>query len=217
MVRRGRDGVHALGDHAGDGDLVRDLFPGQMPADAGLCALPHLDLDRGVVLQILREHAESARCDLDDGVLAVLIEVAVQAALARVVVDAQLLCGAREALVRVVGDGAVAHCREHDGRTELELGRKGVLEPAVCVALDLRVLLAQIHRRLHGLAQGVDGGVGDLGGVDEQLVPVDGIGLGVAHGREQHAARARLTVDLVDGGIFPVGVDFIGVVRLSDF
>ena len=217
VVRRGRDGVHALGDHTGDGDLVRDLFPGKMPADAGLCALPHLDLDRGVVLQILREHAESARCDLHDRILAVLIEIAVQTAFARVVEDAKLLRGAREALVRVVGNGTVAHCGKHDGRAEPELGRKGVLEPAVCVALDLRAFLAQVHRRLHGFAQRVDRGVCDLRGVDKQLVPVDGIGLGIAHGREQNAARARLTVDLVDGGIFPVGVDLIGIVRLSDF
>ena len=217
VVRCGRDGIHALGDHTGDGDLVRDLFPGKVPADAGLCALPHLDLDRGVVLQILREHAESARCDLHDRILAVLIEIAVQAAFSRVVVDAQLLRGAREALVRVIGNGAVAHCGEHDGRAELELRRKSVPEPAVRVALDLRALLAQVHRRLHGFAQGVDRGVCDLRGIDEQLVPVNGVGLGIAHGREQNAARARLTVDLVDGGIFPVGVDLVGVVRLSDF
>ena len=45
VMRRRGDGVGAHGDHAGLGDLVVDLLPGEMAADPGLCPLTDLDLD----------------------------------------------------------------------------------------------------------------------------------------------------------------------------
>ena len=67
-------------------------------------------------------------------------------------------------------------------------------------------LAAQKGLGLHGLPQGVDGGVRHLGGVYQELIPVDGVSLGVAHGREQHAAAFRLAVHLLDGLAGPVAV-----------
>jgi hypothetical protein len=40
-----------FGDHTRAGNVADDLCARQMPADAGLCALPHFDLDRGPALR----------------------------------------------------------------------------------------------------------------------------------------------------------------------
>ena len=217
VVVRGRgNGVRALGDHAGARDVRADLVAGQVAADAGLCALAHFNLDSRARLQIVLMHAEAAGRDLHDGVRAVLVEVLVQAALAGVVVGAERAGRAGKRLVRVVGDRAVAHGREHDRHAQLELGRQVGYQVAVRVALDFARLFAEEGPRLHGLAQRVDGGVGDLGGVDEDLIPVNGVRLRIAHGGEQHAARASLAVDLGDGLARPVGVFLKGMVGLDN-
>ncbi len=94
-------------------------------------------------------------------------------------------------------------------------GRLGTMSPSrpgwMCSGLAPQKGLG-----LHGLPQGVDGGVGHLGGVDEHLVPVNGVLLGVAHGGEQHAAAFRLAVHLLDGLAGPVAVLPEGVVGLDD-
>ena len=51
-------------------------------------------------------------------------------------------------------------------------GGKVQSEVAVRLPADAGGLLAQKDLGLHRLSQGVNGGVGDLGGVDEDLVPV---------------------------------------------
>ena len=215
-MRRGGDGVRALRNHAGAGDVRADLDARQVAADAGLGALAHLDFNRRAGVQVIRMHAEAAGGHLHDGVGAVLVEVLVQSALAGVVVGAQRRGRAGQGGVRVVGDGAVAHGGEHDRDVQIELRRHVVNELSVFVALDGCRLGTQRGARLHRLAQRVDGRVGDLRGVDEQLVPVDGVGLRVAHGGEQHAACARLAVDLGDGLLRPVGVLLEGVVGAHD-
>ena len=216
MVRRGGDGVRALGNHARAGDVRADLDARQVAADAGLGALAHLDFNRRAGVQVIRMHAEAAGGHLHDGVGAVLVEVLVQSALAGVVVGAQRRGRAGQGGVRVVGDGAVAHGGEHDRDVQIELRRHVVNELSVFVALDGCRLGAQRGARLHRLAQRVDGRVGDLRGIDEQLVPVDRIRLRIAHGGEQHAAGAGLTVDLGDGLAGPVGVLLEGVIGLDD-
>ena len=206
MVRRRGDGVGALGDHARFGDVADDLGPGQVSSDAGLRALSHLYLYRGSGVEIGLVNAEAAGSDLNDCVLAEAVEVLVQTALAGVVEDAELLCGARQALVRVVADGAVAHCREEYRHRKLELGREVGDYPAVGVAAYAGGLAPEEHLCLHRLAQRVYRRVGDLGGVDEQLVPVDREGIGVAHRGEQHAAAGRLFVYLLYRVAAPVCV-----------
>ena len=106
----------------------------------------------------------------------------------------------------VVADGAVAHGGKHHRHAELQLGRQLTFEVAVFVPLQLLRLLSQEHPGLHGLPEGIDGGVGHLRGVDEDLIPVDRIVFRIAHGGEQHAAGKSLLVDLPDGVAFPVGV-----------
>ena len=93
MVRRRRDGVGALGDHAGARHLLVDLLAGQMPSDAGLGALADFDLDGGAGVQVVRVHAEASAGHLHDGAVGVGLQVAVQAALAAVEVGAELACG----------------------------------------------------------------------------------------------------------------------------
>ena len=98
VMRRGGDGVRALRDHPGLGHVPHDLRARQMSADAGLCALAHFDLDGRTGVQIVLVDAEAAGGYLHDGVGAVLVEILVQAALAGVVVNAELLGGAGERL-----------------------------------------------------------------------------------------------------------------------
>ena len=216
MVGRRRNGVRALRDHTGLGDVRTDLEARQMAADARLCALTHLDLDGGAGFEIILVYAEAAGRDLNDGVRAVLVEVLVQAALTGIIIGAERAGRAGEGSVRVVGDGAVAHRGEHDGNVQLELRRHVRNEVAVLVALDPARLLAEKGLGLHRLTQRVDGRVGDLRSVDEDFVPVDRVRLRVAHRGEQHAARACLAVDLGDGLAGPVRVLLEGVVGLYD-
>ena len=56
-----------------------------MSADTGLCTLTHLDFYCRTRFKIILEYAETSRCDLYYSIGAVLIEVLVQTALARVV------------------------------------------------------------------------------------------------------------------------------------
>ena len=115
VVRRRRDGVGALGNHAGARHLLVDLLAGQMPPDAGLGALADLDLDGGAGVQVVRVHAEASAGHLHDGAVGVGFQIAVQAAFAAVEVGAQLARGHRERLLSVKRHRAEAHGREHDG------------------------------------------------------------------------------------------------------
>ena len=216
MVRCGRNSVRALRDHTRAGNVADNFCTRQMAADARLCALPHFDLDGGAGAEVILMHAEAAGRDLHDGICAVFVEIQMQTALAGVVVDAERFCGAGKAFVRIVADGAVGHGREHDRHGKLKLRGDIRLNLTVLVALDFRRLLTQKRLRFHRLTERVDGRVRDLRRVDEDFIPVDRQGLRVAHGRQQHAAAARLTVDLHDGLAGPVGIFLKGVVGLDD-
>ena len=104
MVRGGGDGVRTLGDHTGAGDVRADLVAGQVAADAGLCALAHLDLNCRARFQVIFMYAEAAGRDLYDGVRAVLIEVLMQAALAGIIIGTQRAGCTGKRFVRIVGD-----------------------------------------------------------------------------------------------------------------
>ena len=216
VVRRGADRVRALGDHAGLGNFAHDLRPGQVSADSGLRALSHLDLDRRARGQIILMYAEPPRRDLHHGVRAVLVKVLVQSALARVVQGSEFLGGFRERGMRVVTDRAVTHRRKQNGRFECDHGLALGQDFARGVPPDPLGLAAQKDFGFHGFPQGVDGRIGNLGSVDDDFVPIDGERLGIAHGREQHAAALRLAVDLGHGAGVPVGIVPERVVRLAD-
>ena len=142
MVRGGGDGVRPLGDHSGAGHVPHDLCAGQVAADAGLCALPHFDLDGRAGLQILLVYAEPAGGHLHDGVLTVGVEVLVQAALAGVVADAQLPGRTGQAGVGVVADRAVAHGGEHHGHGQLDLRRQAAVQLSIFIPADAVRLFA---------------------------------------------------------------------------
>ena len=181
VVRRGGDCVGAFGNHAGARDVAHDLGSRQVPADAGLCALPHLDFNRRARLQVILVHAEATGGHLYDGVGAVFVEVLMQAAFAGVVERSQCLRGSGQRFVCIVGDRAVAHGGEQDRHVELQLRRHVGDEIAPAIAANLIVFAAEEDAGFHRLTQGIDGGVGHLGSVDEELIPIDGISFGRAH------------------------------------
>ena len=90
-MRRGGDRVAALRNHPCAGNVAYDLFPRQVPANARLRSLPHLDLNGRTRVQIIPMHAKAPRRNLHDRVRAVPIEVLMQTALACVVIGAQRL------------------------------------------------------------------------------------------------------------------------------
>ena len=179
VVVRGRgDGVRALGNHTGAGRRPPTTFcAGQMAADAGLRALAHLDLDGRAGFQIVLVTRRSGRrpparwCAGRTG-------KSPHAGRPRRYYNR---CPAAQAararrLVGVVADGAVAHRREHDRHLQLELRRS--CSGRGCRPASRSILLGFLPRktsRFHRLAQRIDGGVGDLRSVDEDLVPVDRI------------------------------------------
>ncbi len=218
VMGRGRNGVAPLRNHAGAGDVADDFCAGQVAADAGFRALADFDFDGGAGLQVAFVHAEAPGRHLNDGVRPILIKILVQAALARVVIGAERPRGAREAFVRVVTDGAVAHGRKQDRHFQLQLRRQVVgTDMPLGIALDMVRLFAEEGLGLHRLAQRVDGRIRDLRGVQQHFVPVNRVGLRVPHGGQKHPPGLRLAVNLPDGLVAPLRVDAVGVVVLDDF
>ena len=131
MGRRG-DGVRALRYHTGAGHVAHDLGARQMPADAGLCTLAHLDLNGRAGVQIVldgrrtgrrppgrwcsRRSSRNPRGDRPH----------------RCCSRCPVRCAARARLcVGVVADGAVAHGGEHHRHGKLQLGRQGAVQGSV--------------------------------------------------------------------------------------
>ena len=181
-MRCGRDGIGPLRDHSRTGYVADDLGPRQMPADTGLCALAHLDLDCRAGFKIRLMYAETSARHLDDRIRSVYIEVFMQTAFTGVIKDAELGCRSGKRSMGVIADGTVAHCREHNGHREFNLGLHLTGKLSVCAAFDLLRLLAEEHLRLHRFPQGIDRRVGNLGSVDQNLVPVNRERLRVTHG-----------------------------------
>ena len=65
-----------------------------MSADAGLCSLPHFDLNGRAGHQVVLMDAEAAGGYLRNGVGAVAVQGFVKAALAGIVIHTQRFCGA---------------------------------------------------------------------------------------------------------------------------
>ncbi len=206
MVGGGRDGVGSFRNHAGAGNVRAHFAARKVPADTGLCTLPHFDFNCGCRFQIVLVNAEPAGGHLHDGICAVAVEVLVEAAFAGIVTDIKLPGGAGEAGVRVVADGTVAHGGKQNGDGELQLGIQPAEQGPVRIPLHPARLLSQKNTGFHGLAQRIDRRVCDLRGIDQQPVPIDGQGRWIPHGGQQHAAAAGLLVDLADGCVGPVGV-----------
>ena len=115
VMRRRGDQAHARRGAAHLGDPRVHLLAGQVAAFAGFCALGHLDLNLDGARQVAAGHAETARRHLLDGAaLAVAVcqrrlARRVLAALAGVAAPTKAVHGDCQALVRFLGDGAVAH------------------------------------------------------------------------------------------------------------
>ncbi len=110
VVGRRGDQRHAGGGAAGLGDPGIDLLAGQMSALAGLCALGHLDLDLLGAAQVFAGDAEAAGGHLLDGGAPLVVEpLRGLAALAGVGLAADAVHGDSQALMGLLGNGAVAH------------------------------------------------------------------------------------------------------------
>jgi hypothetical protein len=105
--------------------------------------------------------------------------------------------------VAVQVQGTVAHGGEDEGVLQPQLRGKSRLQgwlAALFIPNDLDTirLFAQIGSQLHGFPERIDGGVGNLGGIQKEMVPVDGIVCRVPHGGQQDAAAFRLGVEIAD-------------------
>ena len=205
MVGCRGNGVGPLRDHAGTGNIAYDLRPRQVSADARLGPLPHLDLNGRAGHQVVLVNTEPSGRHLGDGVAPIAVKVLVESALAGVIADPQRLRRSGQTFVGVEADGAVAHGGEQHRHGQLQLRRQLRDQPPLGIAPDALRLLAQKHPGLHRLPQRVDGRVRDLGGVEQQAVPVDRQFLGAAHRGQQHAAGGGLLPDLLHGIGGPVG------------
>ena len=123
VVRRRRDQADARRGVPDLGHPRVHLVTRKLAALTGFGALGHLDLDVGAVGQVVAGDTESGRRDLLDGAAPpVAVGVAVEpvdgfAALAGVGPAAKAVHGDRERLVRLGGNGAVAH---RSGRESLD-------------------------------------------------------------------------------------------------
>ena len=80
-----------------------------MSADAGLGALPHLDLDSSTCLQIILMYTEPAARHLHDSIRSILIEILVKPAFTGVIHDTELCSCSRKRCMCVIADRPVAH------------------------------------------------------------------------------------------------------------
>ena len=204
MGRRGY-GVRAFGNHPGPRHIAHDFRARQVSPDSRLGALAHLDLNGNAGLEIPLVHAEAPGGDLHHRVRTVAIQVLMQPAFSGVIKDSQLFGRPRQRFVGVVADGAIAHSRKHHRHGKRHVRGHFAYNPTLIVALYGTRRTPQRHARLHGFAQRIDGRIGDLRGVNQELVPIHRLRSGRAHGGKKHTACRRLFVRLLHQGRRPVG------------
>ena len=177
-----------------------------MTADAGLRALPDFDFDCGCRVEIRLMYAEPSRSHLNNRIFSVAVEILVQSALAGIVINAERLRRAGEALMCVIADRTVRHGGKQNRQIQIELGRQIIDKPSAGIPLDARGLRAEERPRFHRLPQRVDGGIGHLRRTDQDSVPIDRNPARRSHGRQEHAAAPRLTVHVGDRFLLQVRV-----------
>jgi hypothetical protein len=162
-------------------------------------------------------NTEPAGCHLCNGVRAVRIEVPMKAPFTRVVEDAQFLCRSGKRKTGVETDGAIGHGREHDGNLKSKLQRKEGFRMKPPSSLhSFGMLKDKFHavglasnegQEFHRLAKGVNGRVGNLARVEEEVIPVNLIRPIAAHGRKEDSPGFGLLPDVAKRSFSPV---FIG-------
>ena len=114
-------------------------------------------------------------------------------------------------------DRAIGHGRKHDGQLQLNLWRNLRNNISLFIHLQMTRLFTQEYFGFHGFTQRVDGWIGYLAGIDEHFIPVYRIFVWVSHGGQQNAAAVSLTINLLDGTLFPVVIFFELVVGFDNF
>ncbi|VVB69765.1 Uncharacterised protein [uncultured archaeon] len=201
MMGRRRYGIRSRRNHARLGNSRRNLFAGQVSTDAGLCTLADLDLNSGSAIQVLCIYAETARSYLDNCEFSKLLShLFWQAALTGVEVSSRFAGSRSQRTESVVADGSIGHGREEDGSLYHQIGRDLGLNLHFSVSCldihDIR-LGAKEGAQLHWLAQGIYGGIGDLGGVEHNVIPIDSERLVVAAACEDYTSRLRLLLQVL--------------------
>ena len=160
--------------------------------------------------------AEPSGGALDNRVLPIPVQGRMKPALTGVVKRPHLLGGPGEPLVDIEVDGAVGHGRKYYRVVYRDLGREAARELRCPVfSLDAYGIGpgAEVRAQFHRLPQRVYRRVGDLARVQEHLVPVYRVGIGVSHPGQQDAPRVGLLVDVLYEPGLPDGVvpEFGGV------
>ncbi len=205
MVGSGADRIASLRDHPGAGNIRTDLLARQVPAKAGLCPLPDLDLDRRAAFKVVDINPEPAGCNLHDHMALVRVERLVEPALAGTHERPDPVHGFCERLLGIQAYCPVAHVPDHDGRLDLEVRREFCLELDIAFCgcgffeHDPRRFLPEIGPELHRFPQGIDGGIGDLAGVEHEPVEDDRVRHRVAHAGEDDLPGTRLVEDRLPG------------------
>ena len=162
-------------------------------------------------------NAETSRSDLNDRILSVFVKIFVQTAFAGVVVDAEFFRRAGKGSVSVITYRTVTHRGEHHRHRKGKLKRFFRNDFTVCVAFDFLRAGTEENTGFHRFAQRVYRRIGYLRRVEKNFIEVDGKGFGIAHGREENAARFRLFVYLRNVTHLPVGVIAEFVFVFGDF
>lgn len=64
----------------------------------------------------------------------------------------------------------------------------------------------KIGPQFHGFPQRIDGGIGDLTGIEQETIPVDGVGTVISHSGQEHTTCLSLLKDVLDGPARPIGI-----------
>ena len=177
-----------------------------MAADPRLGPLTDLNFYKLGVIQIILMHTEAAGGHLYHSTVAVRRQVRVQTALTGIKQRAHILGSHGQRFLGIQADGAKAHGREHNGRLQHHLRRHFGHGLALALHLQPIRFTTQNGTDFHGLPQRVNRGVGHLGGIEQNFVPINGIRLRVAHSGQQHAAGICLAADLLLVAWGPVGI-----------
>ena len=137
-----------------------------MSADSRLCTLSHFEFYCCTCVEISLMYAKTTGRNLNDGVFAETVKILMESAFSRVVANAEKFRRLCKALVSIVADLTVAHCRKHYRHCQFKLGRKLCIKRAVGVPFDFRRLFAEKHLCFHRLTQWIYRGIGDLRSID---------------------------------------------------
>ncbi len=159
---------------------------------AWLGPLTDLDLHRGSAAQVFGRHAEAARRHLAVDMVSVPVHVGMKAALPRAGQDVELLRSHEQRLLSIEGHGAQGHVAEHEGHVHRHQRPRTPEQAAAVVQPHPAGAAAHESDGLDRFPKRVDGRIGDLRRVKNDVVEYHVVGKVGAAGGQQHAPRTGL-------------------------